>query len=43
MNIFLGKKFLFKKKIDKSLITQFVKLSGDNNPIHVDEKYAKKN
>ena len=42
MNIFLGKKFLFKKKIDKSLITQFVKLSGDNNPIHVDEKYAKK-
>lgn len=42
MNIFLGKKFLFKRKIDKSLITQFVKLSGDNNPIHVNEKYAKK-
>jgi len=42
MLIYIGKKILFTKKIDKSLINQFVKLSGDNNPIHVNEEYAKK-
>lgn len=42
MYIYIGKKISFTKKIDKFLINQFVKLSGDNNPIHVNEEYAKK-
>jgi 3-oxoacyl-[acyl-carrier protein] reductase len=42
MIIYIGKKISFTKKINKSLINQFVKLSGDNNPIHVNEEYAKK-
>ena len=43
MNIYVGKKISFTKKIDKNLIIQFSKLSGDNNPIHVNETYVKKN
>lgn len=42
MLIYIGKKISITKKINKSLINQFVKLSGDNNPIHVDDEYAKK-
>ena len=42
MNIYVGKKISFTKKIDKNLIFQFSKLSGDNNPIHVNEAYVKK-
>jgi len=42
MNIHIGKKISLTKKINKDLISQFVKLSGDNNPIHVNENYAKK-
>ena len=42
MNIYVGKKISFTKKIDKNLIIQFSKLSGDNNPIHVNEAYVKK-
>ena len=42
MNIHIGKKLSLTKKINKNLINQFVKLSGDNNPIHVNESYAKK-
>ncbi len=42
MNIHVGKKISLTKKIDKKLIIQFSKLSGDNNPIHVNEAYVKK-
>ena len=42
MNIYVEKKIKFTKKIDKNLIFQFSKLSGDNNPIHVNEAYVKK-
>lgn len=42
MIIKVGKNISFKKKISKDLIKKFSKLSGDNNPIHINEKYVSK-
>jgi len=41
-NIFEGKKFILRKKITKKDIKNFSKLSGDKNPIHMNQSYAKK-
>ncbi len=42
MNIFVGKETVIKKKIIKKDIINFSKLSGDTNPIHINQNYAKK-
>lgn len=42
MKIFVGKETVIKKKIIKKDIINFSKLSGDTNPIHTNQNYAKK-
>lgn len=42
MKIFVGKETVIKKKILKKDIINFSKLSGDTNPIHTNQNYAKK-
>ena len=42
MKIFVGKETVIKKKIVKKDIINFSKLSGDTNPIHTNQNYAKK-
>jgi acyl dehydratase/NADP-dependent 3-hydroxy acid dehydrogenase YdfG len=42
MNIYTGKKYVLKRKIIKKDIKIFSNLSGDKNPIHIDQKYSKK-
>jgi len=37
----VGQKRKFSVKITESLINEFAKISGDYNPLHVDEQYAK--
>lgn len=37
----LGLKKKFTVKITESMIADFAKISGDYNPLHMDEKYAK--
>ena len=39
-DLFVGQKVAFSEKIDESLLTDFAKLSGDFNPLHMDEDYA---
>ena len=39
-DLFVGQKVVFSEKIDESLLTDFAKLSGDFNPLHMDEDYA---
>ena len=36
----IGQKATFTKKIDEKLMDDFAKLSGDFNPLHMNEKYA---
>ena len=42
-NLHIGKKAEFTETITESMIQEFAKLSGDYNPHHVNEEYAKKN
>lgn len=42
-DIKLGMKEQFKEKITSNSILEFIKLSGDNNPLHTDKNYAIKN
>jgi 3-oxoacyl-[acyl-carrier protein] reductase len=42
MNIYTGKKFVLKRKITKKDIKIFSNLSGDKNPLHIDQEYSKK-
>ena len=41
MNIFVGKETVIKKKIIKKDIINFSKLSGDTNPIHINQTMQK--
>ncbi len=41
-DLFVGQKITFSKKIDESLLNDFAKISGDFNPLHMDNEYAKK-
>lgn len=41
MKIKVGDEFRQKFHITKEMVTQFMELSGDKNPIHFDEEYAK--
>ena len=36
----IGQKATFTKKIDEKLVDDFAKLSGDLNPLHMNEEYA---
>ena len=40
--IMLGVKVKFTITITESMINEFAKISGDNNPLHMDEYYASK-
>lgn len=40
--IMLGTKTKFTVQINESMINEFAKISGDNNPLHMDEQYASK-
>ena len=40
MRINIGDKFEFSKTITEELIEQFADVSGDRNPIHLDEEFA---
>lgn len=39
-DLFVGQKASFSQKIDESMIIDFAKISGDFNPLHMDENYA---
>lgn len=40
--IILGTKTKFTVQVDESMINEFARISGDHNPLHMDEKYAAK-
>lgn len=42
MNLEIGSKFQATKKITDEVVRAFVELSGDSNPIHTDDDFAKK-
>ena len=38
--LFVGQKKTFSQKIDESMLTSFAEISGDFNPLHMNENYA---
>jgi len=41
-SIYLGSEYQFSFKFDQNDVINFAKASGDDNPIHLDDEYAKK-
>jgi acyl dehydratase len=41
MNLQIGDKFSTSKQITEAIVNAFAELSGDYNPIHIDEEFAK--
>ncbi len=39
-DLIIGQKSTFSQEIDESLLNNFAKISGDFNPLHMDEEYA---
>ncbi len=39
-DLFVGQKITFSKKINESLLSDFAKISGDFNPLHMNSEYA---
>ncbi len=42
MKYYIGQKATFEKRIMKKDVLDFARITGDNNPIHINDKYAKK-
>jgi 3-hydroxybutyryl-CoA dehydratase len=42
MNLEIGSQFKATKRITDEVVNAFVELSGDSNPIHTDDEFAKK-
>lgn len=40
--IFIGEKFSLNKQVTNEDIIKFADVTGDKNPLHLDEEYAKK-
>jgi len=41
MKYYVGQKATFEKRIMKEDVLDFARITGDNNPIHLNDKYAK--
>jgi len=41
MNVKIGDKFSKQRKVTDELIRKFAEVSGDYNPIHLDDEFAK--
>ncbi len=41
MNISIGQRFSTSRKVTDALVRQFAEVSGDYNPIHLDDEFAK--
>ena len=41
MNINVGDKFTIEREVTEDLVRAFAEISGDHNPIHLDEEFAK--
>jgi len=39
-DLFVGQKVSFTQKIDESILDEFAKISGDFNPLHMNDEYA---
>ena len=39
--IYIGQEVTEEKIFDKKDVVEFAKITGDNNPLHLDEEYAK--
>lgn len=39
--LFIGQKSIYQKKITKEMVEVFAEISGDINPLHLDDDYAK--
>ena len=41
-DLFQGKEFSFEKKISSSDVDMFARLTGDNSPLHMEDRFARK-
>ena len=42
MKYHVGQKAIFKKRISRKDVLDFSRITGDNNPIHINDEYAEK-